>query len=74
MTDNNPSSIPYRNPEGYADPTAFHALMNIQSEQDADEIRMQRVIKTVKNMIDLAGFDILNRIELKSRDTGRIYR
>lgn len=40
----------------------------------ADEVKTQRLIKTLKNMIDLAGYDLMARIEIKDRRTGRVYR
>ena len=68
------SGIPKKNPEGYNDPTAFAALNAIQTEQEEADIRCNRIVKTIKNMLDLAGYDLLNRIEIRDRSTGRIYR
>lgn len=66
--------IPYRNPEGYADPTARTAMSAVQAVQDEADQRLARLIKTLKNTIDLAGYDLLTRIEVRDRNTGRIYR
>lgn len=68
-----PHDIPYRNPSGCSDPTAYSALSAIQSDQDEPEQRVSRLIKAVKYIIDLAGFDLVARIELRDRHTGRIY-
>jgi len=68
------NTIPTHNPEGYADPTAHAALTPIQESQDEADQRCQRLIKTVKTTIDLAGFDLLARIEVRDRKTGRTYR
>ena len=68
------AGIPKKNPDGYSDPTAYAALSSVQKEQDEHEQRVNQLIKTLKNTIDLAGFDLLNRIEIRDRDTGRIYR
>lgn len=82
------NGIPYRNAEGYPDPTAYEALSaamaaataeyNANQEPklhpDEDDIRTQCLIKTLKNIIDLAGYDLLARIEVKDRRTGRVYR
>lgn len=62
------------NPEGYADPTARDALEPIQREQLEADQRLARLIKTLKSAIDLAGYDLLNRIEVRDRRTGRCYR
>ena len=66
--------IPTHNPEGYSDPTAYAALTPIQEETDAADQRAQRLIKTLKTAIDLADFDLLARIEIKDRRTGRVYK
>lgn len=68
------AGIPKKNPDGYNDPTAYVALSSVQKEQDEHEQRVNQLIKTLKNTIDLAGFDLLNRIEIRDRDTGRVYR
>ena len=68
------SKIPYHNPEGYADPTAYEALTVVQAETDESDLRCQRLIKTLKTIIDLAGYDLLARIEIRDRATGRDYR
>ena len=46
----------------------------MQEQQDAADQRCQRLIKTLKTILDLAGFDLLARIEVRDRKTGRIYR
>lgn len=73
--------VPFRNSEGYADPTAHSALTNIMREQrehdekqEAADARRNQLIKVLKNTIDLAGFDLIARIEVRDRETGRIYR
>lgn len=66
--------ISRHNPEGYADPTAQAALQPIQRMQDESDMRLAEWIKVLKKTIDLAGYELLNRIELKDRKTGRTYR
>ena len=66
--------IPYHNPEHYADPTACSAVSAVQSEQDEADIRVQSFIRAVKTIIDQSGYDLLARIEIKDRHTGRCYR
>lgn len=68
------SGIPKRNPEGYMDPTAYQALSSVQAQQDENDLRCQKLIKTLKNLIDLADYDLLARIEIRDRKTGRVYR
>lgn len=72
------SHIPYRNSEGYADPTTHDALLNVARERQADlnaaDQRNNDLIKAIRTMIDLAGFDLLARIEIRDRKTGRLYK
>lgn len=67
-------TIPKRNIEGYIDPTAYAALQKTLSEREDRDARVQRLIKSLKEIIDQSGYDLLNRIELKDRKTGRYYR
>lgn len=70
--------VPFRNSEGYADPTPHKALTSVLREsmekQDEASARCSLLIRTIKAMIDLAGFDLLSRIEVRDRETGRTYR
>lgn len=70
--------ISYKNHEGYSDPTAHDAMANIMREKEqalfeADQ-RNNKLIKAVKMLIDLAGFDLVARIEVRDRPTGRLYK
>lgn len=69
--------ISYKNPDGYADPTAHTALSLVlaQAEQDAAvDKRANALIKELKSLIRQNEFDLLARIEIKDRRTGRCYR
>ncbi len=76
MSDEN--RVPLRNTEGYMDLTAHDALTNVmrdkQLELDEADLRCNRLIKSIKTVIDLADFDLVARIEVKDRRTGRTYR
>lgn len=63
-----------RNGSGYASPVEDAALRNVNQRavQDADE-RVNGLIAIVRKLIDYSGFDLLNRIELYDRKTGRRY-
>lgn len=65
---------PLRNPEGYMDLTTHDALTNVMRETEEADLRCNRLIKSVKTVIDLADFDLVARIEVKDRRTGRTYR
>ncbi|MFQ9429068.1 MAG: hypothetical protein ACLR1M_10980 [Oscillospiraceae bacterium] len=65
---------PWQNGEGYADPTAYEGLKPIIQEEAEQQKRVNNLIFVLKYIIRLAGFDLLNRIEIKDRKTGREYR
>lgn len=58
----------YLNSEHYPDPTAGQALENIEKE------RINTLIKLIKDIIRKHDFTLLNRIELKDNETGKIYK
>lgn len=70
MTRNNPR----KNAEGYDNPTEYHALRNILKQEDTPDKRCNALIAVLKYIINAAGFDLLNRIELRDRKTKNIYR
>ena len=66
--------IPYRNPEGYADPTAHDALASIVQAEEAGGQRCMLLIRVLKGTIELAGFELAERIVVRDKVTGRVYR
>ena len=65
---------PKRNSEGYPDPTAYEGLRPIIEEENALERRVNQLIKTLKYITGLAGFELISRIEIKDKETGRVFR
>ena len=65
---------PCQNSEGYADPTASEGLKPIIREDEEQQRRLNNLIFVLKYIIRLAGYDLLNRVELKDKKTGREYR
>ena len=61
---------PHLNSSGCPDPTAYAATKPITEEEQ----RVGELVKTIKYISRLAGFDITNRIEFRERHTGRTYR
>lgn len=59
-----------RNGSGYSDPTACEALTNVTEE----ERRLSKLIKTIKSIAELAGFEVDERIVLRDSKSGRIWR
>lgn len=65
---------PWENAEGYADSTAHDALKPIIQEDNALEGKVNFLIKVLKFIIAESGFELLARIELKDKKTGRCFR
>jgi len=72
--DSNSSHKPWQNHEGYHDPTAYTAFRNIRHEEKQLEDRVNSLISVLKTIIDAFGFDLLARIEVRDRKTGRTFR
>lgn len=68
----------YKNQEGYADPTPGAALSNILREErqrDAERLAaISALIPVIRGAAALAGFEVVGRITLKDRATGKEYR
>lgn len=65
---------PWQNREGYADLTAYEALKAIDRQESEQQRKVNALVGVLKYIINAAGFDLLARIELKDRQTGKEYR
>ena len=65
---------PWENAEGYHDPTAYAGMKPILQEEAEQQKRVNGLIYVLKYIINAAGFDLISRIEVKDRKTGRDYR
>lgn len=63
-----------KNSSGYSDPTAYLGTRGIIREESEQQKRVTALIAVLKYIIDAAGFDLLSRIEVRDRKTGREYR
>lgn len=69
---------PWLNNSGCPDPTAYAAINNIRKEekiqnQSVDD-KAHKVISTMKNILDLSGFELVGRIEIRHKKSGKIYK
>jgi hypothetical protein len=69
----------YKNAEGYSDPTPGEAMSNIRKEQRQQEAAerlavISRLIPVMKQTAELAGFEVVGRITLKDKETGKEHR
>lgn len=65
---------PKCNSEGYYDPTAYYGLRPIIREESALEREVNALIKVLKYIISKSGFELVSRIELRDKKTGRIFK
>lgn len=67
-----------RNAEHYADPTPAEAMKNIRKEERqkdaATMLQISILVPLLRQVADLAGFEILGRIPLRDKATGKEYR
>ena len=65
---------PRKNAEGYADPTAYNDMKKVVREEDDADKRAFELVGVLKFIIRAAGFELTERIQLKDKRTGRVYR
>lgn len=64
----------YRNNEGYVDPTAGVAMAMVEREENAElNDRNHKLIHAIRNIVDLAGFEIVGRVTLKHKKSGKVF-
>ena len=63
-------SKPWENKSGCPDPTAYAATKLIMDEEQT----LCTLVHVLRNVANLAGFEITERIVLRSKETGRVYR
>lgn len=59
-----------KNGEGYADPTAYEAIKKI----DPDAKKRYRLIGCILRVCELAGYEVVGRIELRDVKTGKVFK
>lgn len=65
---------PKINAEGYADPTAYMGMRDvIKTESEADK-RAYDLVKVLKYIVRAAGFELIERVQLRDTKSGREYR
>jgi hypothetical protein len=62
----------FYNASGCADPTAYEAIRNLQRKEARRNAR--RLIKALKKTIAENDFLLLNRIELKDKTSGIVFK
>lgn len=67
-----------KNSEGYSDPTAGAAwskIRKVERQKEAERLAViSDLIPVMKQTAGLAGFEVVGRITLKDKETGKEYR
>lgn len=68
----------YKNSEGYVDPTAGAAMAAVKHEEKEKQYaelvdRNHKLIYAIRNVVDLAGFEIVGRVTLKHKKSGKVF-
>ena len=61
------------NASGCKDLTAYKAIKNIEREEKLDD-RVKKFLATIFYIADLAGFHIEERLVIRDKKTGKIYK
>lgn len=62
----------YRNMEGYRDPTVGSAFRSIRDDERMEKIGA--LVSVMRRIAELAGFEVVGRITLLDKKTGRKYK
>lgn len=63
-----------RNSEGYYDPTAYECIKDIIREEQEIAKLNHKVIQSFRLLVDLAGFEIVGRVTLKYKESGKVFK
>lgn len=61
------------NASGCKDLTAYKALKNVDADEKA-EVRYKKLLSMIFSICELSGFHLEDRIVLKDKKTGKIWR
>lgn len=65
----------YKNCERYSDPTAGAAMAAVKHEEVQELTdKNHKLIQAIRNVVDLAGFEIIGRITLKHKKSGKVFK
>lgn len=67
---------PRKNAEGYPDPTAYEAIQRIEGSvyQNPEKERFFKVIGCVLRILELSGYSLEEKLVLRDKRTGKIWR
>lgn len=65
---------PKYNQSGCADPTAYEAIGQVIKEETELDKKVHNLINVLKFIIDWAGFELISRIEIRDKKTGKEFK
>ena len=65
---------PYLNSENYPDPTAYHGLKKVIKEEELMERQVSDIVHVVKVICNLAGFEVIGRIQFRHKKSGKDFK
>ena len=63
-----------RNASGYVDPTAYNAIKKVDAELDAESWRFHELLDVIFDIMELTDFELVGRITVKDKRTGKVYK
>ncbi len=65
---------PFFNSEGYPDPTAYEGTKAVIKAENKLDKKCSFLIDVLKFIIRESGFELINRIELRHTESGKIFK
>lgn len=65
---------PFYNSEGYPDPTAYEGTKTVIKVENKIEKKCSFLIDILKFIIRESGFELINRIELRHKESGKVFK
>lgn len=65
---------PWLNDSGCSDPTAYEALKSIINDEEILENKVRKLVKAIKFIVKRAGFELIGRIQIKDKKSGKEFR
>lgn len=62
------------NASGCPDPTAYMAIKKVSKEEEELYLKVLELIKVFRSIANFAGFELVGRVHLRHRKTGREFR
>ena len=59
---------------GYPDPTAYYGMQPVVQQEAKERQTISSLIHCIKTMTDFAGFEVVGRIALSDKATGKIFK